>query len=956
MKFTHILFVTALILCISSAYAATNNTHVSPFGSDNGHHVQSQVNGQATIITASQSSATMQTNAAMATNAIAFTSTPTTGTCLDNSKKIAVYMPALTNSVYSESTQKYSNLPIAFDPLTTAMLFEYKPDYLGDSSISSIKVANYGLLIVPMCQMSPSAATAINNYIASGGSVWFLNDPCMTTTGGSSIQLSTLLGTGVASSVSGSTTITVVNTDDITNGLSTSYKPVGTTTKSIELRKLPSTSGTISGLNYQVLMSSGTSAMLVKFENPTTGARVIYSNPNMFISGGTSSYFDAKTASKLFLQTKAWIMKLAQNPNGLEVTYPGSDKQLTVTIDDEEGMSWDLPLSPMFTAETNAGASPSAINTFFPIPTTGMDTTKMNYYAQNGDVHTLHPHYTTWDVAGTSATTYKGYITTDKGYINTAMGTSNYGFTAWRFPFTTFCTNSMQAVSDSGFTIESSWGDGTDSEQIGTTQDNTVLLPKQMLINNAKSNLIEMEILAGFDIDPSYTTGAKYASAYNAYTNQFKGINFPSNFVVGGHYQGIGVNCLKDWGVTSTGLSSGLGTIVSTQKTQANPKFSTFNTLANYLNNVRSAKISASVNGGVTTVTVTNSQPITGFTLKSAFGNIISATCDGVAVTPTTDSTTGAQYVTKDLTATTIAHTFVITTSAPAPVAPTISFTPQTQTINSGATASFSVTTTGSPAPSVSWVYGDGQIGTTASHIYTNTGTVAVPYTVIATATNSAGTATYTGTVTVNPATTNTAPTVSFTPKDQTIASGTTVNFVATISGNPTPTVAWTFGDGGTASGTSVSHLFTNTGTAAILLPVTAIATNSVDSISFVGAITVNPASSGGAPVASFTQSVASGSTPLVVTFTSTSSNNPTCTWDFGDGTPTATGNVVTHVFLSDSGSTAFTVTLTATNSVSSSTKTGTTTATAYVNPPSGAPSVYFTQSATSGTTATTFT
>ena len=93
-------------------------------------------------------------------------------------------------------------------------------------------------------------------------------------------------------------------------------------------------SGTISGLNYQVLMSTGTNALLIKYENPTNGARVIYSNPNMFISGGSASYFNAQTATQLFLQTKAWVMKLAQNPDGIEITYPKSDKQFTITVDD----------------------------------------------------------------------------------------------------------------------------------------------------------------------------------------------------------------------------------------------------------------------------------------------------------------------------------------------------------------------------------------------------------------------------------------------------------------------------------------------------------------------------------------------------------------------------------------------------------------------------------------------
>ena len=105
---------------------------------------------------------------------------------------------------------------------------------------------------------------------------------------------------------------------------------------------------------------------------------------------------------------------------------------------------------------------------------------------------------------------------------------------------TTYCTNSMQAVASSGFAIDTSTGYGTDGIQIGNPADNTVLFPKQLLINNAKANIIEMEIPAGFDID--YATGTAYATAYNVYSNQFKNGNFPMNFVISGHYQGMSNN------------------------------------------------------------------------------------------------------------------------------------------------------------------------------------------------------------------------------------------------------------------------------------------------------------------------------------------------------------------------------------------------------------------------------
>ena len=148
------------------------------------------------------------------TSAVNFASIQTTGKCLDNTKKVAVYMAAMTNEVYSETEQASIKIPVTYDPLTTAMFFEYNPEYLGDSNIASkLKASNYDLLIVPMSQMSTTAASAISDYIASGGSVWFLNDPCMTPTGTGSVQLTSILGNGASASISSSTTITVVNNE-----------------------------------------------------------------------------------------------------------------------------------------------------------------------------------------------------------------------------------------------------------------------------------------------------------------------------------------------------------------------------------------------------------------------------------------------------------------------------------------------------------------------------------------------------------------------------------------------------------------------------------------------------------------------------------------------------------------------------------------------------------------------
>lgn len=79
----------------------------------------------------------------------------------------------------------------------------------------------------------------------------------------------------------------------------------------------------------------------------------------------------------------------------------------------------------------------------------------------------------------------------------------------------------------------------------------------------------------------------------------------------------------------------------------------------------------------------------------------------------------------------------------------------------------------------------------------------------------------------------------------------------------------------------------------------------------------------GSAPVASFTQSPSSGTAPLTVTFTDTSTHSPdTWAWDFGDGTTNSTnaGNL-THTYTSAG---TYTPSLTASNAYGSDSATGT--------------------------------
>ncbi|GAA1253586.1 phytase [Arthrobacter pascens] len=183
-----------------------------------------------------------------------------------------------------------------------------------------------------------------------------------------------------------------------------------------------------------------------------------------------------------------------------------------------------------------------------------------------------------------------------------------------------------------------------------------------------------------------------------------------------------------------------------------------------------------------------------------------------------------------------------------------------------------------------------------------------------------------------------TAPVASFTASPTSGTVPLAVNFTDTSTGGPTAW-AWEFGDGETATVQNPSHTYTAAGTYTARLT----ATNAAGSTSSTRTITVDPPG-GTAPVASFTASPTSGTVPLAVSFTDTSTGNPTSwAWEFGDG-ETATVQNPSHTYATAG---TYTARLTATNAAGSTSSTRTIT----VDPPGGtAPVASFTASPTSGT------
>ncbi len=179
------------------------------------------------------------------------------------------------------------------------------------------------------------------------------------------------------------------------------------------------------------------------------------------------------------------------------------------------------------------------------------------------------------------------------------------------------------------------------------------------------------------------------------------------------------------------------------------------------------------------------------------------------------------------------------------------------------------------------------------------------------------------------------APVAGFTANPLTGVEPLTVNFTDTSTNNPT-SWAWDFGDGGTSTAQNPSYTYNTYGTYTVTLT----ATNSGGSGTEVKIDYINVTQP--VPVADFTGTPTSGSSPLTVNFSDLSTNNPSSwAWDFGDGgTSTAQNPSYTYNVAG-----TYTVALIATNSGGSDTITKTNYI--FITPP--APATDFSGTPTSG-------
>lgn len=229
--------------------------------------------------------------------------------------------------------------------------------------------------------------------------------------------------------------------------------------------------------------------------------------------------------------------------------------------------------------------------------------------------------------------------------------------------------------------------------------------------------------------------------------------------------------------------------------------------------------------------------------------------------------------------------------------------------LTSGAAASFSVspfsgwsplTVTFTDTSTISgitnrfWDFGNGATTNTAATNVTHTYIAAGTNTVQLIVSSSAGLSTNTQTAAVM-VITPVAPTASFTRAPTSGTAPLAVTFTDTSTGSITNRY-WSFGDGSTTNtaATSVAHIYASAGTNTVQLIVSGPA--GVSTNTQTGAVTVTVPTP---PTASFNATPVSGTYPLAVAFTDTSTGSITNRfWNFGDGATTNTiATSVAHTY-----------------------------------------------------------
>ena len=281
-------------------------------------------------------------------------------------------------------------------------------------------------------------------------------------------------------------------------------------------------------------------------------------------------------------------------------------------------------------------------------------------------------------------------------------------------------------------------------------------------------------------------------------------------------------------------------------------------------------------------------------------------------------------------------NTNYITVTAPT-AAPVAGFSATPTSGTSPLTVNFTNASTGS-ITSYAWNFGDGTSSTAASpsHVYAAAGV----YTVSLTVTGAGGSNTKTNTNYITVTAPTAAPVAGFSATPTSGTSPLTVNFTNASTGSIT-SYAWNFGDGTSSSAASPSHAYAAAGVYTVSLTVTgAGGSNTKTNTNY---ITVTAPTA--APVAGFSATPTSGTSPLTVNFSNASTGSITSyAWNFGDGTSSSAASP-SHAYAAAG---VYTVSLTVTGAGGSNTKTNTNYIT--VTAPTAAPVAGFSATPTSGT------
>ncbi len=242
--------------------------------------------------------------------------------------------------------------------------------------------------------------------------------------------------------------------------------------------------------------------------------------------------------------------------------------------------------------------------------------------------------------------------------------------------------------------------------------------------------------------------------------------------------------------------------------------------------------------------------------------------------------------------------------NATSPSSPEANFTASPASGPVPLTVSFTDQSVGT-VTSWSWSFGDGASSSTQNpdHTYNSAET----YTAILTVSNGVSSSSQSKTITVSPA----IPVANFTASAMSGTAPLAISFADSSTGDITGW-SWTFGDGGTSTSQNPGHTYANPGNYTVTLTVSGpTGTSEPDTAS----ISVVPPP----PVANFSATPTSGTVPLAVQFTDTSTGPVTgWSWNFGDGT-TSTSQNPNHTY---SAAGTYTVSITTTGPGGSNTNT----------------------------------